>query len=140
MASVHENARGLYRLGVIDKATMREFDVVCLTPVLEFGPEDIKVIREKAQASQGVFARYLNASPGVVSKWERGEKRPSGPALKLLTLAKEKGLDAIAYESERRAPVPDEAGRPKRGVRARRSSCREPLRGFGGEAGRSEVR
>jgi hypothetical protein len=33
---------------------------------------------------------------GVVSKWERGEKQPRGPAAKLLTLAAKNGIAAIA--------------------------------------------
>jgi putative transcriptional regulator len=32
----------------------------------------------------------------LVSEWERGEKRPSGPSLKLLSIVKTRGLDAIA--------------------------------------------
>jgi putative transcriptional regulator len=39
--------------------------------------------------------RYLNVKPKLVSEWERGEKKPSGPSLKLLSLVKAKGLDAI---------------------------------------------
>jgi hypothetical protein len=31
----------------------------------------------------------------LISKWERGEVRPSGPSLKLLALADKKGIDAI---------------------------------------------
>jgi len=41
-------------------------------------------IRIKAHISQAVFAAHLNVTPGVVSKWERGEKQPSGSAAKLL--------------------------------------------------------
>ena len=33
MESVHETATGLYAGGAIDKGTMREFDLICLTPV-----------------------------------------------------------------------------------------------------------
>jgi hypothetical protein len=33
-------------------------------------------------ASQTVFARYLNVTTGLVSQWERGEKRPQGASLK----------------------------------------------------------
>jgi putative transcriptional regulator len=33
---------------------------------------------------------------GLVSQWERGEKKPVGASLKLLTLVRQKGLDAIA--------------------------------------------
>jgi putative transcriptional regulator len=32
----------------------------------------------------------------LVSQWERGEKKPSGPSLKLLSLVKHKGLKTIA--------------------------------------------
>jgi putative transcriptional regulator len=32
----------------------------------------------------------------AVSKWERGEKRPDAPSLKLLNLVKHKGLRLIA--------------------------------------------
>jgi putative transcriptional regulator len=43
-----------------------------------------------------VFARYLNVAVKLVGEWERGEKRPSGPSLKLLALVRAKGLDAVA--------------------------------------------
>ena len=32
----------------------------------------------------------------IVQKWEIGEKKPSGPALKLLNIVKRKGLKALA--------------------------------------------
>uniref|UniRef100_UPI001359D8D5 helix-turn-helix domain-containing protein n=1 Tax=Methylosinus sp. Ce-a6 TaxID=2172005 RepID=UPI001359D8D5 len=41
------------------------------------------------------FALALNVSKILVSKWERGETRPSGPSLKLLALADRKGIEAI---------------------------------------------
>jgi putative transcriptional regulator len=94
--AIHESARGLYRLGFIDKATMRDFDVGCLTMVEPLKPQDILALREREGVSQDVFARYLNVKSKLVSEWERGEKKPSGPSLKLLSLVKAKGLDAIA--------------------------------------------
>lgn len=96
LATVHRTAAGLHRTGVIDKATMREFDALCLTPVTAMSPEEIKALREREQVSQPVFASYLNVRKDAVSKWERGEKRPDGPSLKLLNLVKAKGLQAIA--------------------------------------------
>ncbi len=96
LGTVHKTAAGLSRVGVIDKATMREFDTLCLTPVAPMGPEEIKALRVREQVSQPVFARYLNVRKDAVSKWERGEKRPDGPSLKLLNLVKAKGLQAIA--------------------------------------------
>ena len=96
LASVHETAAGLHKVGVIDKATMREFDALCLTPVQPLSPEEIRSLREREQVSQPVFAHYLNVRKDAVNKWERGEKRPDGPSLKLLNLVKAKGLQAIA--------------------------------------------
>jgi putative transcriptional regulator len=96
LSSIHKTVAGLHRAGAIDKATMREFDALCLTQVVEMAPEEIRALREREQVSQPVFATYLNVRRDAVSKWERGEKRPNGPSLKLLNLVKAKGLKAIA--------------------------------------------
>jgi putative transcriptional regulator len=93
---VHRALEGAHRAGVVDKTTMREFDAMCLTAIEELSPKDIAAIREKAGVSQGVFARYLNVPTTLVSQWERGERRPTGAAVKLLSIVKHKGLEAIA--------------------------------------------
>ncbi|MGI8483877.1 MAG: helix-turn-helix domain-containing protein [Thermomicrobiales bacterium] len=95
MAAIHESAEGLYGIGMVDKTTMREFDELCLAPVRELTPEEIRAIREREHVSQTVFAHRLNVSKSLVSQWERGEKRPAGPSLKLLSLVERKGLGAI---------------------------------------------
>ena len=95
-ASVHETAEGLYEVGLMDKRTMREFDELCLTKIRPLTADEIRNIRERENISQVVFAHYLNVTKGVISQWERGEKRPSGTSLKLLSLVDKKGLDAIA--------------------------------------------
>lgn len=95
-AVVHETASGLYRNGGLDKKTMREFDALCLTPIKKLSPRKIRSIRTREQTSQTVFAAYLNVTPGLVSKWERGEKCPRGASLKLLTLIDKKGIDIVA--------------------------------------------
>lgn len=94
--TVHKTARGLRDAGVMDPQTMREFDVLCLPRVKEYTAAQIKRIRESNKASQAVFAAYLNTSVSTVQKWERGEKRPNGPSLKLLSLVDAKGLQALA--------------------------------------------
>ncbi|MCY4373217.1 MAG: helix-turn-helix domain-containing protein [Spirochaetaceae bacterium] len=75
---------------------MKVFDEMCLTPVEEMAPERIREICLRENASQAVFARYLNVTTGLVSQWERGVKRPRGASLKLLTLVAKKGLGAVA--------------------------------------------
>ncbi|MCT8517925.1 DNA-binding transcriptional regulator [Glaesserella parasuis] len=75
---------------------MQSFDKRCLTPVKTLAPNEIREIREKENFSQAVFAHYLNVSSNLVSEWERGVKKPSGAALKLLSLVQHKGISAIA--------------------------------------------
>ncbi len=94
--SVHESMSGLYRTGVINKATMRDFDAACLRVPTTFAPKDIKCLREANKVSQPVFARYLNTSESTIEKWETGAKRPSGMALKLLSIVQKHGLQMLA--------------------------------------------
>jgi putative transcriptional regulator len=96
LTSVHKIAAGLHKAGLVDKATMREFDALCLTPIEPLTPEEIRALRELEQVSRPVFAHYLNLRKDAVGKWGRGEKRSDGPSIKLLNLAKAKGLQAIA--------------------------------------------
>jgi putative transcriptional regulator len=96
MASIHETAEALNTAGVMSKQTLREFDELCLTPVRPLAPEEIRDLRMREGASQAVFARYLNVTVGLISQWERGEKHPQGPSLKLLSLVAKNGLNAVA--------------------------------------------
>jgi putative transcriptional regulator len=68
-------------LGALDKATMRHFDASCLAVPKSFAPEQIKRIRE---------------SESTVEKWESGVKKPSGMAVKLLTIVQKHGLQMLA--------------------------------------------
>ena len=96
LEAVHETAKGLHKAGVMDQVTMREFDQMCLPPVEPLEPKQIKEIREATRVSQAVFARLLNTSLSTVQKWEIGQKRPTGTALKLLHLVQKRGLEAVA--------------------------------------------
>tara|TARA_B100001750_G_C15481074_1_gene585469 strand:+ start:745 stop:1062 length:318 start_codon:yes stop_codon:yes gene_type:complete len=96
MAAIHETIEALHDAGLINKKTMRQFDQTCLTPIHSLTPTEIRAIREKEHVSQSVFAHYLNVTTGLISKWERGEKNPTGPSLKLLTVVSKKGLSALA--------------------------------------------
>jgi putative transcriptional regulator len=94
-ASVHGMMTGLADAGMVDKTTMRQFDESCLALAPSLEAEEIRSIRIREAVSQPVFARYLNVSKNLVSDWERGVKRPGGPALRLLAIVKAKGLGAI---------------------------------------------
>jgi putative transcriptional regulator len=93
---VHETAQDLNAAGVMKETTLREFDALCLPPVEHYTAEQIKRIRLKNYASQGVFAAHLNTSISTVQKWEQGAKKPNGPSLKLLNLVAVKGLQVLA--------------------------------------------
>lgn len=56
---------------------------------------EIRALREHANMSQAVFARYLNLTVGYVSQLERGAKRPAGPALVLLNVIRRHGIESI---------------------------------------------
>jgi putative transcriptional regulator len=74
---------------------MREFDLTCLAAVDKRTPGEIVALREKAGVSQSVFALALNVTTDYVSKIERGAKQPRGSSLKLLSLMRRKGFEAI---------------------------------------------
>ena len=95
-AAIHETMEALHGVGAIDKQTMREFDESCLTPAQPMPPERIRALREREHLSQPIFALYQNVSKNLVSDWERGVKKPGGPALRLLTVVEKNGIQAIA--------------------------------------------
>ncbi len=41
------------------------------------------------------MAGYLNVATNTISQWERGERKPTGAALKLLHVVKNKGLEVM---------------------------------------------
>lgn len=93
--AIHATAAALHEVGVTDAATMQRFDEACLQmpPMIE--PAEIKQLRESLKISQPAFARYLNTGEGTVEKWETGAKKPSGTALKLLTIVRKHGLHVL---------------------------------------------
>lgn len=99
MSKIVESLRGdlaaLYDAGAISKLTMRDFDTIAPSPVRAFSPADIKRLRNELKFSQPVFALHLHTTASTVRKWEQGETRPTGPALKLLNVIADKGLQAI---------------------------------------------
>lgn len=95
-----ESAGDMHRSGLMTEAsyakvTMRHLGENALETAAPISAGDIRALREKANLSQAVFARYLNLTVGYVSQLERGAKRPTGAALALLNVIRRKGIDAI---------------------------------------------
>jgi DNA-binding transcriptional regulator YiaG len=59
-------------------------------PIKPLRPAQIRAIRKKWGASQAIFADILNVPKKTYISWESDYKNPSGAALKLLMIAKEK--------------------------------------------------
>ncbi|MBU5614457.1 helix-turn-helix domain-containing protein [Geomonas azotofigens] len=93
--AVHETAQDLHELGFIDKRAMQKYDALCIAPVPEYTPEQIRSIRNRYHISQAVMASLLNTSVSSVRKWEVGDKHPGGLALKLINILDRKGMDAF---------------------------------------------
>ena len=92
---VHETARDLHRLGVIDKRKMENYNDLCIPPIPEYTPDAIRSLRERYHISQAVLASVLNTSLSTVQKWEVGDKHPGGPSQKLLNILDRKGLEVM---------------------------------------------
>ena len=95
LKAVDATMADLRRLGFIDKRKQRGIEALVLKPVPRYTGKQIRALRERVRVSQAVLASLLNTSASTVRKWEIGDKRPSGPSLKLLNLLDRKGLEAV---------------------------------------------
>lgn len=57
-------------------------------------PVNVKTIRQKTHLTQDEFAAAFGISVATLRHWERGDRKPQGPALVLLNLVK-KSPDTI---------------------------------------------
>lgn len=70
--------------------TMRVTSLVLPTAVEAIHPKEISGIRRRLNVSQPVFAALLNVPLATARSWEQGKPRPSGAALRLLDLARQR--------------------------------------------------
>ena len=94
LKELHESVNEAYHAGVVDLSTMQKFDKLCMIESHAMRPDEIQHIRKDiAKVTQPEFAKLLSISPSTVAKWETGNKKPTGTALKLLTLIERKGIE-----------------------------------------------
>lgn len=72
------------------KLTLRVGTLTLPEPLKAIKPKEIASIREKLNVSQPVFAALLNVPLATARSWEQGKRRPSGAALRLLDLARQR--------------------------------------------------
>jgi putative transcriptional regulator len=95
-----ETAGGMHRVGILDdsayhKITVRHLGEMPLATARPITGAEIRALRERARLSQAAFARCLNLTTGYVSQLERGAKQPKGPALALLNVIRNKGVEGV---------------------------------------------
>lgn len=94
LQELHESVTRGYEAGIVDLPTMQKFDSLCMVGRHKMVPNEIKDIRKNiVKVTQPEFAKILSVSSSTVAKWETGDKKPSGLALKILNLIEKKGID-----------------------------------------------
>jgi putative transcriptional regulator len=99
-SEIVEAVHGLHKIGAVgdaelEKTTLRMLGRNARPKVDAFSPAEIAKLRERAGVSQAVLAGFLNVAVNTVSQWERGERKPTGAALKLLNVVKRNGVEAL---------------------------------------------
>lgn len=101
---IYADARELHALGIMSDEKFNEIKRLHklakinerIADVKAMNGEEIKAVRNKWGMSQAVLAHTLGMSKESVSKWERNEIKPSGPALRILNTLAIKGPGVFA--------------------------------------------
>ena len=70
------------------KLTLRTATMPLPRPVKPLTPSQVRSIRRKLNVSQPVFAAMMNIPAVTAASWERGRRKPTGAALRLLDIAR----------------------------------------------------
>jgi putative transcriptional regulator len=73
-----------------EKLTLRTHRLALPPRIKPFKTGEIAAIREQLAVSQGVFARLLNVPKVTEISWEKGRRKPTGAALRLLDLVRKR--------------------------------------------------
>ncbi len=99
-AEIVEMTQALHKAGAVsgeelEMTTLKMLGKDALPKVEAMPPAEIVRVRQEAKVSQAVLAALMNVAVSTVSQWERGERRPSGAALKLLHVVKRGGIGVL---------------------------------------------
>jgi putative transcriptional regulator len=70
------------------KITLRTATMPLPPPVKSLTPSQVRSIRAKLNVNQPVFAAMMNIPTVTAASWERGLRKPTGAALRLLNIAR----------------------------------------------------
>lgn len=72
------------------KLTLRSKELKPPIHIKPMSAKDVIAIRENLAVSQALFAQMLNVPKVTAISWEKGRRRPTGAALRLLDLVRRK--------------------------------------------------
>ncbi len=72
------------------KLTLRTRTMTVPEPIRPLRPKDVAAIRRRLNVSQSVFAALLNVPKVTAISWEKGRRKPTGAALRLLDLVRKR--------------------------------------------------
>ena len=72
------------------KLTLRTRAMTLPEPIEPLRPRDVAAIRRRLNVSQSVFAALLNVPKVTAISWEKGRRKHTGAALRLLDLIRKK--------------------------------------------------
>src|SRR3954468_18387517 len=81
------------------KLTLRVSELVLPPRIKRIKAKEIACIRQELNVSQPVFAALLNVPLATARSWEQGKRKPSGAALRLLDLARQRPKILLAAVS-----------------------------------------
>ena len=98
-----DDAKELNALGLMPEGVVAEISKLLkarelktrIAAVKMMSGEEIKAVRARFGMSQAILAHTLGMSKESVSKWERNEIKPSGPALRILNTLAAKGPEVF---------------------------------------------
>jgi putative transcriptional regulator len=73
-----------------EKLTLRTRTLKLPPPIRPIKANEIAAIRNRYGVSQAVFARLLNVPKVTAISWEKGRRKPTGAALRLLDIVRKK--------------------------------------------------
>ena len=91
-AEIVEMTQTLHEVGVVSDEELVQTTKAVLgrnaqSRVPDMSPEEIITLRKTQGLTRDSMAAFLNVAPSTISQWERGVRRPTGAALKLLHVA-----------------------------------------------------
>ncbi|MGL4726788.1 MAG: helix-turn-helix domain-containing protein [Scandinavium sp.] len=98
-----EEAQELNALGLMPDAEVQQIQTLAqmralnksIAALKEMSGDEIRAMRTRLGMSQSILAHAMGMSKESVSKWERNEVKPAGPALRILNLLDSKGLGIL---------------------------------------------